>query len=86
MRQEFARLADDRRITFKGCMRFPGCLRGSIVLRGPISNRSLLRFAIHAEKRLIPGVREREKTTRPLLRGRSSEGRQPQHDYEQEYE
>ena len=73
MRQQFARLVDDRSITIERGVRFAGRLGRGIVLRCYISNRIPLRFAVHSINSLIPGIRQRQKMIGALLDGRSCE-------------
>src|SRR6266436_540364 len=62
MRQQLARFTDDRRVTVKRCVSFAGGFSGSIMIGCDIGNGGPLRFAVYAIKRLIPGIRQHEKT------------------------
>ncbi len=70
MRQQLARLIDDRWVPVKRRVSFAGGFSGSIMIWRNIGYRSPLRFAVHAVKRLISRVREREKAIRLFLNRR----------------
>src|SRR2546428_10384586 len=69
MREQIARLIDDGRVPVKRRVSFAGGFSRSVMLWRNIGDRSPLRFAVYAIKRLIPCVRQFEKTICAFLDG-----------------
>src|SRR5215831_5081595 len=84
MRDQLTRLIDDRRVPIKRCVCFGGSFSCGIMLGRHIGDGGPLRFAVYSIKRLIPRVRECEKTIRPFLNRRFWSGERNQWNHKQQ--